>query len=1272
MKNTLLRTLAATFLSTSLFAQLAPAPPSGSTGTLAMKLSERYTLESIALDKALEQQKRERIKYGPNGQVIQAMSVTPTGHIIYTTTYNIGAGRTLSTNKVWPGGAVGVALTGAGMTNRLGIWDGGKVLNTHQEFNNRVTQPDGASTLSDHATHVAATMIASGVSANAKGMSYMAPLKAYDWNNDESEMLQAAQAGMLISNHSYGTISGWNYNTGESRWEWWGDPDVSTTTDYKFGQYDSKAAEWDEIAANNPYYLICKAAGNDRGDIKDPNTSDWYYSNGTQGTGTAPGKDGGTTGYDCIPQYGTAKNVLTVGAVNKIGGNTGNGWTKVSDVVMSDFSGWGPTDDGRIKPDVVSPGVGLYSAISTGTTNYDTYNGTSMATPAASGSLLLVQQHYNNAKGKYLRSASLKALAIHTADEAGTTGPDYIFGWGLLNTASCVKFINDSTINKLDERTLTNGQTQNLQFNVDAGKPLRITICWTDKAGTPVSSNLLNNTTRMLVNDLDIRLTKVSTQQKFNPYILNPAAPATAATTGDNTRDNVEMIHIEAPEAGVYTLTISHKGTLSASAAQPFSLLISNGVEKASAGFYSNKTVICPAQTIQYTDASSGGVSSRKWYFPGGNPSTSTLANPVVTYAAAGTYAVALKVSSALGEDSVYVKDYATVGGLTLPFNETFEESSQTSKSWTVLNPDASTTWAYYTTSGTTPGERSAGINYFNYAQEGERDGLISPPLSFKGYTNVSLSFKHAYTKYDLNSKSDSLIVYVSTNCGTSWVRMAVFYENGSGSFATYGESNGYSSTTSFLPASAQDWCGVSPGASCKTVPLAAFSGNASVLIKFEGYCNYSNNMYLDNIIVTGTPLKPIAGISTAQTTVCANTPLSFSDVSQNHPASWTWSFTGATPSSSTLQNPTVTYANPGTYNVKLKVANVTGADSIELTNYITVLAPPSAPNIKAAGATQFCTGDSIALSTDSTGTLKWYFNDVLIAQNTQQAYASKTGVYRVAKSNGTCEASSSLNISASVKDARPTISATVTGTAFCEGGSSLLTSSATTGNQWYRNNVAIQGAVNITYLAQDSGSYTVVSNTGGCPSDPSLPKAYSIFPKPVVGPVSGPDNPKRDETVTYSITGEAGYTYQWSIVNGSIVSGNGTSSITAKFTSIDSAIVGVVSKSTASNCSSLASVKRVLVAPAVGLNEYSLIQALTVYPIPAKDMLTVQTESTRAHASVLKVVNILGQACLQQDLQLSSGSQKHIVDVSSLKKGIYFIELHSGNQKTVKKFIVE
>src|SRR5690606_4310452 len=119
-----------------------------------------------------------------------------------------------------------------------------------------------------------------------------------------------------------------------------------------------------------------------------------------------------------------------------------------------------------------------------------------------------------------------------------------------------------------------------------------------------------------LVNDLDIRLTRNSDNTVFMPYVLNPANPANAATTGDNIRDNVEMIFIAAPTAGNYTLTISNKGTLFGGS-QAYTLLISNGVEKPLAQFTANRTAICLGQNVAFTDGSSGAVTQRFWSFPG-------------------------------------------------------------------------------------------------------------------------------------------------------------------------------------------------------------------------------------------------------------------------------------------------------------------------------------------------------------------------------------------------------------------------------------------------------------------------------------------------------------------------------------------------------------------------------------------------------------------------------------------------------------------------------
>ena len=162
----------------------------------------------------------------------------------------------------------------------------------------------------------------------------------------------AAASGMNISNHSYGLITGW-YNSGN--WYWFGDITISTVEDYGFGFYSSDAQAWDQIAYNAPYYTIAKSAGNDRND-DGPGAGGGHYvwDGGWVWSTDTRDPDGGTDGYDCVSYSGTAKNIITVGAVDDIPG----GYSVPGDVVMCSFSGWGPVDDGRIKPDIVA-NIGL-------------------------------------------------------------------------------------------------------------------------------------------------------------------------------------------------------------------------------------------------------------------------------------------------------------------------------------------------------------------------------------------------------------------------------------------------------------------------------------------------------------------------------------------------------------------------------------------------------------------------------------------------------------------------------------------------------------------------------------------------------------------------------------------------------------------------------------------------------------------------------------------------------------------------------------------------
>ena len=448
----------------------------------------------------------------------------------YNITDNINAAKTISTNKLWSGSGFGYSLSGSGVT--LGEWDGGLVLTSHQEFGGRVTAPDAAA-LSTHSTHVAGTMVAAGVSANAHGMSHQANLIEHDWTNDDTEMATEASIGLKVSNHSYGLITGWNYNYyNDSKWVWFGDSAISEVEDYSFGFYNTEAETWDGIAVAYPNYLICKSAGNDRDEGPSGAVNHWFFKNGIKTASTKLRNRDGNGGFDCIASSGVAKNLLTVGAINDIT----SGYANPSGVVMSSFSCWGPTDDGRIKPDIVANGVSLFSTIESATNAYGSLSGTSMATPSASGSLGLILQYQTMLHGATpLRSSTVKALIINTADEAGAaTGPDYTFGWGLMNTLKAVQLMTSDSADgfgtHIRETSLSNGQTKEFEVSCDGTSPLKATICWTDPAATPVGASL-DPTNIMLVNDLDVRIVRKRDNTVYQPWILNPASPSTAVPT---------------------------------------------------------------------------------------------------------------------------------------------------------------------------------------------------------------------------------------------------------------------------------------------------------------------------------------------------------------------------------------------------------------------------------------------------------------------------------------------------------------------------------------------------------------------------------------------------------------------------------------------------------------------------------------------------------------------------------------------------------------------
>ena len=468
-------------------------------------------------------------------ELMSLQRIEEDGTPIFYRTFNQGSSRTIMTNRMYPGGTLGLNVTGAGMT--AGVWDGGKVRDTHTEFTGgKITLGDAASTLSPHATHVTGTVLASGISALRRGIAYGAQGKTFDWNSDYTEFLAFGGEGYLVSNHSYGYVA-------------------ENLADAKFGAYDNSSIQIDNAASSSPYYQPVIAAGNDRDNFD-------------------IGQVGNKAGYDLLTGFGTSKNSIVVAAVEEV-----PTYVNANSVVMSSFSNWGPTDDGRIKPDISAKGVGVSSCDSSANTAYTIMNGTSMAAPAITGMVVLLQKHYNNLNAaNYMRASTVRGLICHSAREAGPSpGPDYQFGWGLANAEAAANIITNRNVSSvLEENLLTSGQTFTKRISISSTQNLTATICWTDPNGVLNGANDLDNRTPRLRNNLDLKILKDGVT--YYPWKLNVEDPTAAATNNsDNNVDNVEKVEIPNAEPGVYTIQVTHKGAalVSNQGTQVFSLIAS-------------------------------------------------------------------------------------------------------------------------------------------------------------------------------------------------------------------------------------------------------------------------------------------------------------------------------------------------------------------------------------------------------------------------------------------------------------------------------------------------------------------------------------------------------------------------------------------------------------------------------------------------------------------------------------------------------------------------
>lgn len=259
------------------------------------------------------------------------------------------------------------------------------------------------------------------------------------------------------------------------------------------------------------------------------------------------------------------------------------------------------------------------------------------------------------------------------------------------------------------------------------------------------------------------------------------------------------------------------------------------------AAFAANNTSICPGQQVQFTDQSAG-ATSWAWTFAGGTPASSTAQNPLITYNTPGTYTVTLVATNSNGSSTATQTNYITVSstGQAPPFTEGFQNTQFLPTGWSSL--DAAPTGIFWTRNTTVGGfnTSTACAMFDNYASDaqGSRDEMRSLKLDFSTLSTCTLRFDVAYARYGLYNNvmySDSLAIYISTNCGQSWTQV---YLNGGTNLSTNGGVD--VQNTMFVPTASQ-W-------RTESVSLNSYIGQQSVIVAVQNRGRYGQALYVDNI----------------------------------------------------------------------------------------------------------------------------------------------------------------------------------------------------------------------------------------------------------------------------------------------------------------------------------------------------------------------------------------------------------------------------------------
>lgn len=623
----------------------------------------------------------------------------------------------------------------------------------------------------------------------------------------------------------------------------------------------------------------------------------------------------------------------------------------------------------------------------------------------------------------------------------------------------------------------------------------------------------------------------------------------------------------------------------------------------------------CPNTPVQFTDSSLYLPTAWSWTFQGGNPATSTQANPVIQYSLPGTYSVALAASNAYGTDTEARVGYITVSGpISPPLVEGFEQPVFLPQGWTAKNiMNDSMYWVRRSNLGAFGTSTACAIfDNFTYSAEGERDEMLTPKYTFTNVVSAQLHFDVAYARYD-QDYSDTLQVLISTNCGASWTSI---YVKGGSQLATAPDQS-----PMFVPSSTQ-W-------RTDLIDITGLTaGQSNVMFSFVNRGHYGQPIYLDNInIVFPTPTVNVA----VPPDVCEGAMVSFTNSTAGAGA-FGWTIPGGSPAVTTASAPAVTFTSAGSQQVVLVSAN--GSSSV--VSVYTIQVHPM-PTLAVTAPTLICSGTSVTLSATGASSYSWSSGSTLSAITETPMVTTN---YTVTGTNGgVCSQSSIINVSVN-----PTPTLLLSQPLICAGSTATLSAAGAMSYTWH----GLGNAATVTVAPAATTVYTVTGSNHNCHTVASATVTVSNAVVTAVATTTPPScaSCANGAVIVVPSGGTAPYTYHWSNGAGgpaiqNLAEGCYTVIITEQG-GCQTQLVTCISTVTAMK---------------------ELERSLSIFPNPVEKILTIET----AGGFYYVISNSLGQTVTS-----GHGNSSVTVDVSGFAKGAYQLVLKNANGLIRRKLLIQ